>query len=200
MSRASLLRWVYDLLYRTRAPWDMGGPRPELVELVQSGQIGPCRAIDLGCGTGDNVIHLAQNGFEAVGVDFSPRAIAQAQEKARAAGIAPTLVAGDVTDLQGVEGPFDLVVDYGCLGCIIGMPARERYAETLLRLTRPGSQYILLNLASDPNVRFNFIPSTLQPDEVEQLFAQDFVIEGYAPAHQMGHFGLSIEFRRMRRK
>jgi hypothetical protein len=34
-----------------------------LVRLVESGQLEPCRAIDLGCGIGENVIYLAQQGF-----------------------------------------------------------------------------------------------------------------------------------------
>jgi len=53
----------YDFLYRhARAPWDLG-PRRELVEVVESGRIRPCRAIDLGCGTASNAIFLAQHGF-----------------------------------------------------------------------------------------------------------------------------------------
>ncbi len=154
----------------------MDGPRPELVEMVKNGQLKPCRAIDLGCGTGEDVIYLAQRGFEAVGVDLSSRAIAQARDKAREAGVSPTFIAGDVTRLLQVEGPFDLALDYGCLGCVIGTPARERYAQTLSRLTRPGAIYILLNLATDPDRRFNLVPNALQPGEVDNLFGEDFVL------------------------
>lgn len=193
------LRWAYDFLYRERAPWEMNGPREELVEMVERGRLKPCRAIDLGCGTGDNVIYLAQHGFDAVGVDLSPRAIAQAREKARAAGVAPTFVVGDVTDLQRVEGPFDLVLDYGCLGCVVGMPGREQYAQTLIRLTRPGAQYILLNFAARSEKRFNLLPNMLRAEEVDRLFGDTFEVEAYERAHQTGPFGMTVEFRRLRR-
>src|SRR5512138_2331055 len=73
-------RLVYDLMYRVGAPWE-GGPRRELVGLVASGALEPCRAIDLGCGSGANAIFLAQHGFDVVGVDFSAVAIAKAQRK-----------------------------------------------------------------------------------------------------------------------
>jgi SAM-dependent methyltransferase len=193
------LEWVYDLLYRSGAPWDMGKPRPEVVQMVESGQSKPCRAIDLGCGTGDNVIYLAQEGFDAVGVDLSSRAIIQARAKAREAGVSPTFLVGDVTDLKGVDGPFDLVLDYGCLGCVIGMSARERYAHTLADLTAPGAIFILLNFAQDPDSRFNMIPNILQPGEAERLFGDNFDIDYYDDDHGKGPLGMSIEFRLMRR-
>ena len=53
---------LYDWMYRNnRVPWDIG-LRKELVEVVESGRIQPCRAIVLGCGTGSNAIFLAQRG------------------------------------------------------------------------------------------------------------------------------------------
>jgi SAM-dependent methyltransferase len=194
------LSWVYDLLYRGGAPWEMEKPRPELMQMVESGRLEPCRAIDLDCGTGDNVIYLAQHGFDAVGVDLSPRAIAQARDKARMAGVSPTFVAGDVTDLKEVTGPFDLVLDYGCLGCIIGMPAREKYANTLSRLTRAGSSYILLNFAHNPDRSFSLVPNVLQPGEVDRLFGEAFEIEYYDDEHETGPLGMPVEFRLLRRK
>ena len=66
---------LWDLAYVWRSPWDIGGPRAELVRLVGSGELQPCRAIDLGCGAGENVIYLAQQGFDATlrQLGFRPR-------------------------------------------------------------------------------------------------------------------------------
>ena len=41
--------------------------RQELVELVESGRIKPCKAIDLGSGTASNCVFLAQRGFDVTG-------------------------------------------------------------------------------------------------------------------------------------
>ncbi len=168
---------VWDLFYLGRAPWDMGAPRPDLAHLVESGELEPCRAMDLGCGTGHNVIYLAEQGFDATGVDISSRAITKARREAQAGGVSPTFQVADVTGLAGIDGPFDLVLDYGCLHSLVGERAREAYVRTVLRLTRPGSRFVLTGFVSDPQSRFRFIPIALETGEVERRFGGEFDIE-----------------------
>ena len=75
----------YRLAYRSGRPrWDTTQSRPELVELTHSRPAG--RALDLGCGTGTDCIYLADQGWEALGVDFAPKAIAIARSRAAASG------------------------------------------------------------------------------------------------------------------
>jgi SAM-dependent methyltransferase len=167
------LGWVWDLFYVGRAPWDMGGPRPELVRLVESGNLQPGRAIDLGCGTGDNVIYLAQQGFDVIGVEISPRAIGKARRRAQTAGASPTLLVGDVTNLMEADGPFDLVVDNGCLHSLMGREARAAYMKTLLRLTQPGSDYFLRVFIREPGGLFRWIPS-MSREEITDRFSREF--------------------------
>ena len=81
----------YDLAYRWGwAPWDAVGVRDELLALLATGEVTPVthpRAIDLGCGTGANVVELAGRGFDTTGVDFSAVALRKAEARARAAGV-----------------------------------------------------------------------------------------------------------------
>jgi len=178
---------LWNLFYLWKAPWDIEGPHPELVRLVESGRLGPCRAIDMGCGAGDNVIYLAQQGFEVTGVDISPLAISKARRKAQAAGVSPTFLVGDVTNLTGVKGPFDLVVDNGCLHSLVGNPARDGYVWTVLRLIRPGSRYFLRCFVRDPRQRFGcwffrgLSGLDLTKSEVERRFGGEFDIEHLEP-------------------
>jgi 2-polyprenyl-3-methyl-5-hydroxy-6-metoxy-1,4-benzoquinol methylase len=72
----------YDAWYRFGTPPWVGPARSELVGLFESGALSPGRALDLGCGTGDNAVFLARHGFNVTAVDFAPAAIAAGRAKA----------------------------------------------------------------------------------------------------------------------
>jgi len=155
------------------------------------------RAIDLGCGSGANSIFLAEHGFDVTGVDFSPVAIAKARAKASEAGARVAFVEGDLTaeSIPDVEGPFDLLVDYGTLDDLKG-EKRDAMAATFNRLARPGATFLLwcfcAHPAELPFISFNG-PSKLSPglteEEVARLFARDFEIERLPEPPRDSHFG-----------
>jgi 2-polyprenyl-3-methyl-5-hydroxy-6-metoxy-1,4-benzoquinol methylase len=72
-------------------PWDIGKPDLNLMQAVTATPIQPCKALDIGCGTGDNTIWLSRQRFQVVGVDASETAIAKAREKALQARVACTI-------------------------------------------------------------------------------------------------------------
>jgi SAM-dependent methyltransferase len=77
-ARAGAVKLFYEVGYRRfTLPWE-GGPRSELVGLVESERLQPCRAVDLGCGSGSNATYLAAHGFEVTGIDFAASALAKA--------------------------------------------------------------------------------------------------------------------------
>ena len=67
-------RMMYSLMYRFGAPrWDTSITPPEVVAVIEGAAALPAgRALDLGCGTGTNVIYLAQHGWETMGVILPP--------------------------------------------------------------------------------------------------------------------------------
>ncbi|GLZ35969.1 hypothetical protein Lesp02_81560 [Lentzea sp. NBRC 105346] len=170
-------RRAYDFMYRTWAPWETG-PRAELVALVESGVLKPGRAIDLGCGSGANAIFLAEHGFDVTGVDFSPKGLEKARDNAGKLPI--EFVEGDLTaeEIPGVEGTFDLLVDYGVLDDLKG-PDREKMARTVKRLSHQGSRFLLWCFYDEipwwrrKGARF----PGLKPGEETTLFADTFEIE-----------------------
>ena len=81
-----------DERYRERyksgdTPWDVGQPDFNLIEVVTQNPILSCKALDIGCGTGDNSIWLAQNRFQVIGTDTADIALKKAKEKASEADI-----------------------------------------------------------------------------------------------------------------
>ena len=138
-----ILRWVeFNWLYFTRPPWDTQISPPELFVYLQTHPAG--RALDMGCGTGTNVITLAKHGWQAIGVDFALKAIASGQRKIHQAGLQgkAELRVDSVTDLHAMVGPFDLILD---IGCYHGMPVADRnlYLGNVRRLLRPGGHWLL---------------------------------------------------------
>jgi SAM-dependent methyltransferase len=133
-------RLTFNLFYLGNPPWDSGISPPELMDFLDKHE--PGRAIDLGCGTGTNVITLAQRGWQVTGVDFVGRAIKQARRKARDAGIQANLQVGDVTNLDNIHGPFDFALD---LGCFHGLSdaGKGAYLENLERLLAPGGHWMM---------------------------------------------------------
>jgi len=163
----------FDLQYLLgQVPWDTGVTPPEVVELIERGDLAPGRALDLGCGTGTNCIYLARHGWAAVGVDFSAPAIRRARRKARQAGVACQFHRAGVTDLAFLDGPFDLALDIGCLHSV-PQERRERYAAGLARLVRPGGIYMLYAFTPRPERTTR----GLAPEEVRRLFAPAFTVE-----------------------
>ena len=105
-------RLMFNLWYFRRPPWDSGVTPPELLNFLKGRPAG--RAIDLGCGTGTNLITLARLGWQVTGVDFAARAIDRARKKAKQAGVSVDLRVGDVTHLDDLAVPYDFALDLGC--------------------------------------------------------------------------------------
>ena len=131
-------RLLFAWLYLRHPPWDSGITPPELISYLQTHQ--PGRAIDLGCGTGTNVITLAQFGWQVTGVDFVPRAIRMAKRKLKEANVQADLHVGDVTNLRGISGPFDLILD---IGCFHGVKRKSAYLDELERIMSPLGHWLL---------------------------------------------------------
>lgn len=67
------------------------------------------KALDLGCGKGDNCIVLAEHGFAVTGVDWSEEAIRLAQESAKEKGLDIQYICSDITTWEPKE-KYELVI------------------------------------------------------------------------------------------
>lgn len=135
-----LRRFLFQYWYFRQPPWDTGISPPELLDFIQTHK--PGRAIDIGCGTGTNVITLANAGWKVTGVDFAPRAIKLARQKAGKAGIQAELLIRDATKLDGIDGPIDLAFDLGCFHSI-PLDGKTKYLEQLGRILAPRGFWLM---------------------------------------------------------
>ena len=131
-------------------PWDTGVTPPEVIELI--GKYPAGRMIDLGCGTGTNVIAFAEKGWEAEGVDFVPAAIRIARREASRRGISDQTIfhIGSVLSPEVYRGKYDLVLDIGCFHNFSGRDV-ERYIQLVSTSLTPGGRLLLyVHLLTDP--------------------------------------------------
>ena len=127
----------FEERYRTgNTPWDHGAVDFNLVEMVADRPIAPCQAIDVGCGTGDNAIWLARQGFEVSACDISPTAVEEARRRAQAAGAECSFCVLDFLGEDVPGGPFGIAFDRGC-GTTFPDPL-ARGKPLRLRSTRTG--------------------------------------------------------------
>jgi methyl halide transferase len=132
-------------------PWDTGRPSSELQRVVSQNAIQPCRALELGCGTGTNSVWLAQQGFEVTGIDVAPLAVERAEQRAHTAGVQARFLVADVLQLPDLDGHFEFFFDRGCYHAV-RRSAPQQYAPAVARqLAAGGRGLILAGNAREPH-------------------------------------------------
>lgn len=133
-----------DRYHSGDTPWDHGMVDFNLVQMVAKHQVEPCRALDIGCGTGQNAIWLAQQGFDVVACDFSPTAIERARTHAKLEKVAPCFIVADFLVDSIPDAPFEFIFDRGCLHCMDDLAERKAFAEKVAHLLGEGGLWLSL--------------------------------------------------------
>lgn len=131
-------RLRFDLRYLLGPPWDTGVSPPELMEYIETNS--PGRAVDIGCGTGTNVLTLARHHWNVTGLDISGLALHLARRRIAQAGCQAAFVRGDFTGDINLPNSIDLALD---IGCFHGIVDRGRYLDRLTGILRPGGHWLL---------------------------------------------------------
>lgn len=121
-----------------RAPWDSGISPPELYDFISNHPAG--RALDIGCGTGTNIITLANAGWQVEGFDFAPRAVNIAKHKIRRAKAQARVFKDDATQMKNTHGQFNLALD---MGCFHGIENKADYLTQLTRVLAPNGFWLM---------------------------------------------------------
>jgi SAM-dependent methyltransferase len=138
--------------------WHLSQASPELLAALADGWIAaPGRVLDLGCGLGVELGHLAGLGFEAIGIDHSRVAI----ERAQASQPSVQFVIGEVRQLPFPAGAFDVLLDRGCLHYLSAVD-RVRYEAEAWRVLRPGGRLLLRACLNSAGERNDLSPKIVQ--------------------------------------
>lgn len=100
------------------------------------------KVLDLGCGTGNLAVDLAERGYCVTGVDINEAALKVAQARAAFSPgkyqDPPRFLVGDATHLELDDGPFDAVLLQLVISIIGTEEDRRRLIHRISSLLRPG--------------------------------------------------------------
>ena len=162
----------FDDSYRTGTPpWVIGEPQQAVVELERAGLIRG-KVLDAGCGAGEHTILLTRLGYDVLGIDFAPHAIAHARENAVRHGIDARFEVVDAMDLSDHE-PYDTIID-SALFHIFADADRARYVGSLRAACRPGGLVHVLAL-SDRGRGFG---PQVSESAIRDAFGDGWALEG----------------------
>ena len=162
--------------YASRPPWDIGRPQAALLAAADAIR---GRVLDVGCGTGDLAIWLAEHGRTVTGVDFLAAPLEQARSKAAARGVAVNFLAMDALAVGEIPERFDAVTDCG-LFHTFDDAGRAAYVAALAQLLEPGARLFILCMAeSEPGTHG---PRRVTTAEIRAAFHAGWAVESLEPA------------------
>jgi SAM-dependent methyltransferase len=183
---------VFQERYRTgNTPWEIHRPDYNLIKTVERTPIAPGRAIDIGCGTGNNTIWLQQQGFEAIGIDRTELAIARAREKAQEAGVECPFQVRDflADDIPGAS--FDFAFDRGCFHHFLEYDKLDEFARKVASILVADGRWLTLTGNADetrpgpgpPQLSARLIVNAVEPYfKILSLTAKHFDTDQEVPA------------------
>ena len=130
-------------------PWELNRPDSHLVRIIEKEIVKPCRALEIGCGTGSNAIWLSAGGFKVTAMDFSPLAIEKAKEKARQEGADIKFLVKDFLLEKKAEPEFEFIFDRGCFHSFADKKDRKAFAKNASRRLKPGGVWFSILGSTD---------------------------------------------------
>jgi SAM-dependent methyltransferase len=121
---------------------------------------GPARILELGCGSGANLRLIADEGFEAWGIDLEPLYVRVCEAFLKAKGLQATLHVANMADTGLPDRHFDAVADVFSAYCLDDA-GHHRMLGEVARLLKPGGRF------------FAFTPSRASAAIARELFAEN---------------------------
>jgi 2-polyprenyl-3-methyl-5-hydroxy-6-metoxy-1,4-benzoquinol methylase len=166
----------WDQIYRKypleELGWELGRPRPILVEFVEKGRIKKGKALDICCGAGTNTVYLAEKGFEVTGIDISQKAIAYAKKKAQQANVKVDFRVQNFLELPFATAEFDFVFDMGCFHHV-KVEDRPKFIKGVHCVLKNGGTYLLTCFSYKNGSAWNHFTKK----QITDLFSHHFEID-----------------------
>lgn len=161
----------------TPPAWEIGRPQRALDALVRRGIESP--VLDVGCGTGENALLMAERGHTVVAIDPSELAIAKAKQKAIERTIDITFKLGSGLELGKLNQQFATLIDTGVFH-IFNDADRVTYINNLRAALVVGGTYYGICFSDLEPAGWG--PRRVTSDEVEQGFNEGWELVALEPS------------------
>ena len=161
--------------------WNIGELQPELAALERQRRF-RSPVLDSGCGVGVTTLALAEKGYDAVGLDLSASAIAQARRAAAERGLDAEFSVADLSKTTGYENYFSTVIDGLVFHCL-PEKLRDGYVESSAQALRPGGRFFALVFSTDafpPDADFG--PRPFTETRLREIVSRHLVVDEVRPA------------------
>lgn len=137
-----------DLYQNQSTGWELQAPAPALVEMLPRMKWPRSRVLILGCGSGNDAAYFAEKGHVVTAVDFSEKALAEAQKKySHLTNI--TWLQSDIFKLPpSFDNSFDIVFEHTCY-CAIDPALRNELVKKWVQVLVPGGHLMAIFFVND---------------------------------------------------
>ena len=193
-NRAPLPEIFFRLSGSGRSPWEIHRAQPVISKLVEQ-NIFQGEVLDIGCGIGDNAIHIAKHAknVRLTAIDFVcclffcfddwrtsisfstqvPKALEIAREKAERDNILIQFelvnFLDDLSSTKLAKHSFDTVLDCAVFHCFSDQD-RQHFLDNLQYVIKPAGLYIQLCI-SEKETRINIGPRYIKKSDLTSLFS-----------------------------
>lgn len=175
----------FSSVYKGNPPWDIGHTQPvfkRLAKILPS----QSKVLDVGCGTGENILFFAKMGFESTGIDFISEAIDKAITKAKERNLNAKFYVMNALELSRLNQKFNFIIDSG-LFHTFSDSERLLFKYSLSKVIFTKGIYYMLCFSDREHSRFG--PRRISKEEIYDTFNGDWKVISIEPEDFESNFG-----------
>ncbi len=122
-------------------------PYSDVVSLVKNLAKKKGRVLEIGSGTGNNLVFFAENGYETHGIDIDIEALSYSKIFLREKKVKATVAVADMAELPYKSNFFDIVLDRGSIQHN-QLPKIKKIIAEAARVLKKGGLFMIVNMRS----------------------------------------------------